>query len=71
MIKGACSMLAAAMLVLTAVGMAEAQKVTLFVANRAVDVAQAWYTSVPQHLGYFKEEGLEVDVQTTAGGLEA
>lgn len=67
----AWSLMVVAVLSLAAIGPAEAQKVTLFVANRSVDVAQAWYTSVPQHLEYFKEEGLEVEVQTTSGGLEA
>lgn len=40
-------------------------------AGRVVDEAHAFYTSVPETMGWFAEEGISVDILNAAGGTEA
>ncbi len=47
------------------------QKVVLTIASTNFPAGAAPYTSVPKHLGYWKEEGLDVEVQGAAGSPAA
>jgi NitT/TauT family transport system substrate-binding protein len=59
-------------LLVTAGASTEAQtKVTYLLTAPVPDVAQASHSSVPLALGYWKEAGLDVDVQPTSGSTAA
>ena len=50
---------------------AELKKVTLILGIREVLPSGSVYSSIPKHLGYWKQEGLDVTVQPTGGSTEA
>ena len=47
------------------------QKITLLHSQPQITSAFAYSSSLPIHLGYFKEEGLEVEVNAMAGAAAA
>src|SRR5687767_8095280 len=66
------SLLLTLALVATHVASTGAQtKVTYLLTAPVPDVAQASHSSVPLALGYWKEAGLDVDVQPTSGSTTA
>lgn len=66
--RAAATLLAAASL---SVGAAEAQtKITLALANTSAEPGTATYTSLPQMLGLWEQEGLEVKVAMTRGSAQ-
>lgn len=49
---------------------AVAEKVTVVLAQSIIGPNEAVNAFIPRHLGYFQEEGLEVDFQTSGGGTQ-
>ncbi len=57
-----------AIFVMTAAPALAAEKFVVVVGQSTIGPNEAVTSIVPQHLGYFKEEGLEVEFQTSTGG---
>ncbi|MGH7277454.1 MAG: ABC transporter substrate-binding protein [Candidatus Rokuibacteriota bacterium] len=63
--------LALALVVTAAPSVGAQTKVTYLLTAPSPDVAQASHSSVPQALGYWKDAGLDVEVQPTSGSTTA
>ena len=49
---------------------AAAEKITVVLGQSTIGPNEAFNAYIPKHLGYFQEEGLEVDYQTSGGGTQ-
>src|SRR4051812_28203404 len=61
----------AAVLTFVGAGAATAAKVTLVLGQTTAASNEAFNVFVPLRLGYFKEEGIELEYQTSQGGTQA